>query len=248
MDRNQKIRLKRQRRRIWNSLCDTFYEKSESNIKTPILVFSVIGGSDSFVPISWQTRVFRKALIEAAKSGGETWILYRSKEGGKVSKVVEEAYYHYENIEFMSKPAEIDDQRRHIKLIDLSHDEWDGKEEIYNNLEMEFERFVSKQEVSLFGTHIRFKITVPVAIIVCEGDLKTIAKIAYALKETLPVIIMKGSGKAADLTLDYLEKTNELRERVRILFGIKLDDRKYNVLEKYLKKIRKHKDLALSRN
>lgn len=50
------------------------------------------------------------------------------------------------------------------------------------------------------------EITVPVAIIVCEGDLKTIAKIAYALKETLPVIIMKGSGKAADLTLDYLEK------------------------------------------
>lgn len=34
--------------------------------------------------------------------------------------------------------------------------QWDGKEEIYNNLEMEFERFVSKQEVSLFGTHIRF--------------------------------------------------------------------------------------------
>lgn len=50
------------------------------------------------------------------------------------------------------------------------------------------------------------EITVLVAIIVCEGDLKTIAKISYALKKKLPVIIMKGSGKAADLTLDYIEK------------------------------------------
>lgn len=55
---------------MWKSLCDRFYEFGEHDIKKPILVFSVIGGSDSFVPISWQTRVFRTALIEAAKSGG----------------------------------------------------------------------------------------------------------------------------------------------------------------------------------
>lgn len=40
----------------------------------------------------------------------------------------------------------------------------------------------------------------------CEGDLKTIKKIAIALENKLPVIIMKGSGKAADLVLDFLEK------------------------------------------
>lgn len=50
------------------------------------------------------------------------------------------------------------------------------------------------------------EIPVPVAVIVCEGDLKTIAKISNALTKKLPVIIMKGSGKAADLTLEYLEK------------------------------------------
>lgn len=47
---------------------------------------------------------------------------------------------------------------------------------------------------------------VPIAIIVCEGDLKTIVHIAKALKENIPVIIMKGSGKAADLVLDYIDK------------------------------------------
>lgn len=47
---------------------------------------------------------------------------------------------------------------------------------------------------------------VPIAIIVCEGDLMTVKHIAEALKENIPVIIIKGSGKAADLVLDYIEK------------------------------------------
>ena len=47
---------------------------------------------------------------------------------------------------------------------------------------------------------------VPIAVIVCEGDLGTIAHIAKTLLNKLPVIIMKGSGKAADLVLDFLER------------------------------------------
>lgn len=47
---------------------------------------------------------------------------------------------------------------------------------------------------------------VPIAIIVCEGDFKTIGHISKALQNTFPVIIIKGSGKAADLVSDYLEK------------------------------------------
>lgn len=47
---------------------------------------------------------------------------------------------------------------------------------------------------------------VPIAIIVCEGDIETIAHISKALQNKLPVIVMKGSGMAADLVVDYLEK------------------------------------------
>lgn len=47
---------------------------------------------------------------------------------------------------------------------------------------------------------------VPIAIIVCEGDLNTISEITEALKHKLPVIIMKGSGKAADLVLDFIDR------------------------------------------
>lgn len=48
--------------------------------------------------------------------------------------------------------------------------------------------------------------SVPIAIIVCEGDVETIKHISEALENRLPVIIMKGSWKAADLVSDYLEK------------------------------------------
>lgn len=51
--------------------------------------------------------------------------------------------------------------------------------------------------------------SVPIAIIVCEGDIGTISHIAGALQQNLPVIIMKGSGKAADLILDYVERFAE---------------------------------------
>lgn len=47
---------------------------------------------------------------------------------------------------------------------------------------------------------------IPIAIIVCEGDLQTVAHTAKALQHRLPVIIMKGSGKAADLISNYLDR------------------------------------------
>lgn len=47
---------------------------------------------------------------------------------------------------------------------------------------------------------------VPIAIIVCEGDLETIKHILNALVNKIPVIIMKGSGMAAHLVCERLQK------------------------------------------
>lgn len=49
----------------------------------------------------------------------ETWILYRGS-GYEVSNLVENAYQHYENLEFGNDSVDIHDRRRHIKLIDIS--------------------------------------------------------------------------------------------------------------------------------
>lgn len=58
----------------------------------------------------------------------------------------------------------------------------------------------------IFICFIIVDITTPIAIIVCEGDIQTISHISKALRMQLPVIIMKGSGKAADVVVEYLEK------------------------------------------
>ena len=47
---------------------------------------------------------------------------------------------------------------------------------------------------------------VPIAVIICKGDIGTISHIAGALQQNLPVIKMKSSGKVADLILDYAER------------------------------------------
>nr|XP_022311194.1 uncharacterized protein LOC111116490 [Crassostrea virginica] len=244
------------------------WENIKNAVKvTPTMVFSVIGDSDSFVPRPWPRTVFQTALIEAAKSGGETWILYRGNEHG-VSKVVREAYENYGDMEFGKKNRAMHDPpkkngipldvaSRHIKLISIA-----GKEtqEIFPELELaaphfstnmgetdeylsRFEKYVSDQEVAFFSQRIDYSMPVPIAVIVCEGDLGTIAHISKTLLNKLPVIIMKGSGKAADLVLDFLESEEQIRKKASVLFGIKFDGTNYSTLEDHLKTIKNNKDL-----
>ncbi|XP_052693640.1 transient receptor potential cation channel subfamily M member 2-like [Crassostrea angulata] len=243
----------------WNEITQgvtTTNSTSDDGNTSPTMVFSVIGDSDSFVPRPWPKTVFQTALIEAAKSGGETWILYLGKKQG-ISKVVRDAYRNYEDIEFKTRAAKnkINNPDRHVKLINLA-----GKKACQGNSEkitefktthgeghgclLDFEKFVSQQEVSFFSQKMDTKMPVPIAIIVCEGDIETIAHIAKALQHKLPVIIMKGSGMAADLVVDYLENKNVLCKKASISLGIRFDDSKYKELKKHLKTIGKAKELV----
>lgn len=230
-------------------------ENNEQVKATPTMVISVIGDSDSFVPRPWPKAVFQTALIEAAKSGRDTWILFRGYTTG-VSKLIMNAYHNYGVMEFGTdhKKKLINDVDRYIKLISIA-----GKKVGQTNNEMttqyyetnreegdtfllDFEKYVSKQKVCLFGRAMGLKMPVPIAIIVCEGDTETISHIAEALKKNLPIIIMKGSGKAADLVLDYLETQVISRKKAGISFGISLDKEKYSLLENNLKRIEERKD------
>nr|XP_034320576.1 transient receptor potential cation channel subfamily M member-like 2 isoform X2 [Crassostrea gigas] len=249
---------------------------------TPTMVFSVIGNSDSFVPRPWPTTLFQTALIEAAKSGGETWILFRKNDEG-LSNVIRNAYQHYEAMEFGKKQKDIGDPDRHIKLIniagkegnpqsnnltegeskakktliekkDVNIDESNTEEKdprIYeinigdDEIQMlKFEELISKQEVDFFSPKMEIKMPVPLAIIVCEGDLQTIDHISQALQKNIPVIIMKGSGKAADLVLDFIRSGEEIRKKASILFGIQFDKKRYEDLVKLLDTIKNYKDLV----
>lgn len=254
----------------WNNIQQNVNEceiKTKENIEknketkrevrpTPTMVFSVIGDSDSFAPRPWPKTLFQTALIEAGKSGGETWILYRGNDED-VSNVVRDAYQQYEDMEFGTKTPGISDPNRHIKLISIA-----GKQTEYSTVGkkiptlyesnitegesflLEFEKFISKQKVSCFNEKMNIKMSVPIAIIVCEGDVETIKHISEALENRLPVIIMKGSGKAADLVSDYLENSSVHRKKTNTLFGIQFNEATYNKLGKLLKSISEKREFV----
>lgn len=48
---------------------------------------------------------------------------------------------------------------------------------------------------------------IPIVIILVEGDLHSIQHVMEATSMGIPVIIIKGSGKAADVIIDYLERS-----------------------------------------
>ncbi|XP_056002358.1 transient receptor potential cation channel subfamily M member 2-like [Ostrea edulis] len=243
-------------KRSWNRI-------KENVDSTPTMVFSVIGDSDSFVPRPWAKTVFQTALIEAAKSGGESWILYRSHDDG-VSGMIRDAYINYEVMEFGGKSdtkdapnttnikPPINDVERHVKLIRIAGNqmteyisplEFSEAEGEGDDFLLKFEKFVSEQDVLFFSEYTDFRMPVPIAIIVCEGDIQTIAHVSAALEKKLTVIIIKGSGKAADLILDFLENPELLRKKASLLFGIRFDDNNYNKLTMYLETIKTKEDL-----
>lgn len=238
----------------WDDIQENLYAYLAQS--APTMVFSVIGDSDNFVPNPWQKTVFQTALIEAAKNGGETWILHQGNDM-KISNIVRDAYRNYEIMEFGTDTVDISDSNRHIKLISIAEDGCD-QPTVYkmpkdyvsrsggvNTFWVDFEKFISEKEVFFFGSNIDFKIPIPVTIFVCEGDLGTIAHISKALQNNIPVVVMKGSGKAADLVLDYLKSPDDHAEVLKtasMIFGIENKDRKLQEMKGHLENISKHRD------
>ncbi|XP_063431695.1 transient receptor potential cation channel subfamily M member-like 2 [Mytilus trossulus] len=70
---------------------------------------------------------------------------------------------------------------------------------------------------------------VPVLTIVVEGDLDTIEAVNKVLQQDLPILIIKGSGKAADFIAEFIEhdtiKISEyIKDKTPLLFGISSHD------------------------
>ncbi|XP_078341129.1 transient receptor potential cation channel subfamily M member 2-like isoform X1 [Crassostrea virginica] len=219
--------------------------------RAPKLVLSVIGDSKCFVPRAWPKSVFQRALIEAGRSsGGDTWILYRNGDVG-VSKVVCDAFSNY------IKMGVKRENEPKIRLLGLKSstrfdfnptDTQENKSgEIYLPNELDLEEFILRQKARI---HIYnkednpFDMPIPIAIILLEGDLDSIKYVKEATNKGIPVIIIKGSGKAADIILDYLESGSEerdfnLRKQAALLFGLKFRDSAFDKMERNIEELSK---------
>ncbi|XP_052100137.1 transient receptor potential cation channel subfamily M member-like 2 [Mytilus californianus] len=70
---------------------------------------------------------------------------------------------------------------------------------------------------------------VPVLTIVAEGDLDTIEAVNHVLKQDLPILIIKGSGKASDFIAEFIENdtiniSEYIKYKTPLLFGISSHD------------------------
>nr|XP_022332495.1 transient receptor potential cation channel subfamily M member 2-like [Crassostrea virginica] len=191
----------------------------------PKLVLSVIGDSKSFVPRAWPKSVFKRALIEAGKSsGGDTLILYRNKDVG-VSTVVLEAYEDYRT---MQPPNE--ELSMEIKNNDM------------DPLSLEKSYMTQKAQVNVYNEDLPFEMPIPVVIILLEGDVDSIEQVMEATRKGIPVIIIKGSGKAADIILNNLdsdpdEQNQNLRREAALLFGLKFQQDSFMKMKENIKLI-----------
>ncbi|OPL21219.1 hypothetical protein AM593_10363, partial [Mytilus galloprovincialis] len=82
---------------------------------------------------------------------------------------------------------------------------------------------------------------VPVLVIVAEGDLNTIEHVVKVLERDIPVLILKGSGKAADLIAECMEDVESIEAKAPLLFGIYFREPDFKELTSNMKEIEKHK-------
>ncbi|XP_052062045.1 uncharacterized protein LOC127702076 isoform X3 [Mytilus californianus] len=86
---------------------------------------------------------------------------------------------------------------------------------------------------------------VPVLLVVVEGDTRTIHQVKAAVKKNIPVLLIKGSGNAADLISDYLnepihsERDRLLKKQAPLLFGTCFLGDSFSELMKMMEKIAK---------
>ncbi|XP_076101184.1 transient receptor potential cation channel subfamily M member 2-like [Mytilus galloprovincialis] len=217
--------------------------------ETPKLVLSVIGDSKSFVPKPWLASVFKQGLIETAKGAKDCLILYKGS-SEKVSSIVREAVEDFSRLHsegddvFISLVGILPEYEEHAKHY--RWDYWQKKHsdcilgEIYD-IRMEKKRSYAEFHASVLKDIIKHKIyfmtledkalewNVPVLTIVAEGDLDTIEAVKEVLKKDLPILIIKGSGKASDFIAEFIENdtimiSEYIKDKTPLLFGISSHD------------------------
>ncbi|XP_052100119.1 transient receptor potential cation channel subfamily M member 8-like isoform X3 [Mytilus californianus] len=91
---------------------------------------------------------------------------------------------------------------------------------------------------------------VPVVIIAVEGDVTTVHQIQSSIQRKVPVLLVKGSGKAVDCIIEFIketscsEKDRILAENAALLLGIYINSEEYENLKKMMEEIEKYRYLV----
>ncbi|CAC5379290.1 unnamed protein product [Mytilus coruscus] len=241
----------------------------------PKLVISVIGDSSSFVPTPWLTSVFQTGLIETAKGAKDCLILYKGS-SEKVSSIVREAVLNFQRLQtdkdddFISLVGILPEESPCESCLHRHKDQqygwkyWEKSNCVFGdiyNIVMANDRYpefhasmikgITKNKtlfMILKGKSLMWHM--PVLTIVAEGDLDTIECVHQLLKQDLPVLILKGTGKAADFIADFIEDSNTdsaneyVKDKTPLMFGVISHGTQLSGLPKLLTNIKENKCLV----
>ncbi|CAC5364896.1 unnamed protein product [Mytilus coruscus] len=212
---------------------DSIWMKCSDDGKTkPWFVISVIGDTTSIVPSTWEKSGFQSSLIDTAKGAKECWIFHKGGKG-KLSETVKKAVENYRvmtgqripNDDRTNRMKHFDIwknvNRANIKLIaiqstekrpssnsSIQSDKFDKHFEIaddkFVDVHTNLLKKIGHERVKIMKLQKDLTIRIPVIVIVAEGDIKTIRHVDQILQQGIPVVIIKGSGKAADVISEYL--------------------------------------------
>ncbi|CAC5398402.1 TRPM2 [Mytilus coruscus] len=234
-------------------------QQKSRNPEPPKLVLSIIGDSKSFVPKPWITSVFKQGLIETARGAKDSLILYKGsseKVSSIVREAVEDFNRLQSEGDdvFISLVGILPEEKRcktSIHLHDTNEtkygwDYWQNKQSdcllgeiyhIWNGKKRSYAEFHASLLKEIVQNKINFMTledmplqwNVPVLTIVAEGDLDTIEAVDQVLKQDLPILIIKGSGKAADFIAEFIENdkisiSEYIKYKTPLLFGISSHD------------------------
>ncbi|XP_041364291.1 transient receptor potential cation channel subfamily M member-like 2 [Gigantopelta aegis] len=127
--------------------------------------------------------------------GIATWgiVSNRSALVGKSDKGLFPATYASEDVQADTRGAPLDHNHTHFILVD------NGTENIYGG-EIKFrtalESYISKKVVT--GVAQNQSVHVPNVLLVVEGGVNTMATVSESIRQKIPVVIIEGTGKAAD--------------------------------------------------
>ncbi|XP_076102775.1 transient receptor potential cation channel subfamily M member-like 2 [Mytilus galloprovincialis] len=214
-----------------NNVDSIWRQCSEDGKTKPWFVISVIGDTTSIVPSTWEKSGFQSSLIDTAKGAKECWIFHKGGKG-KLSETVRKAVKNYRVMTGQRIPDDRSNRIKHfdiwknvnranIKLIaiqstekrqsldsSIQSDKFDKHFEIaddkFADVHTNLLKKIGHERVKIMKLQKDLTIRIPVIVIVAEGDIKTIRHVDQILQQGIPVVIIKGSGKAADVISEYL--------------------------------------------
>ncbi|XP_063431691.1 uncharacterized protein LOC134714379 [Mytilus trossulus] len=201
--------------------------------RLPKLVLSIIGDSSSFVPKPWLIPVLKTGIIATAKGAKDYLILYKGTTE-RISSIVEEAIddlWYLREDENADNVPENNKFKVNLKSI-MQLKRALGKKKIFAMFHAQIMKIIAEREIKFMTLAENQDLIwrLPVLTVVAEGDLYTIDAIVQVLKIDLPILLLKGSGKAADFVAGFIEEYGNtssdssiekyIKEKSAILFGI----------------------------